>query len=150
MITRRATLGLFAAAPLVTLAHPALAAEPPIYSRRGRAIRGADPVAFFTEGQPVYGENDITHDWMGAIWYFASTENRDLFAANPEAYAPQFGGYCAWAASRGYTARTIPEAWSIVDGKLYLNANLSVRENWLAELPDVIAQGEANWPAILG
>ncbi|MEL6531865.1 MAG: YHS domain-containing (seleno)protein [Pseudomonadota bacterium] len=150
MLTRRATLGLFAAAPLITLAAPARAAEPPVFSRRGRAIRGADPVAFFTEGAPVDGSRQITHEWNGATWRFASEDNRALFVADPERYAPQFGGYCAFAAARGYVATSVPEAWSIVDDKLYLNFSLAVRDSWTAELPTIIAEGEANWPAILG
>lgn len=151
MQTRRSLLTAALVAPAVlSLTRPALAAEPPVFERRGRAIRGADPVAYFDAGRPVDGAGDITHDWNGATWHFASTETRDRFAATPEAFAPVFGGYCAWAASRGYLAPTVPEAWSIFEGRLFLNANLRVRENWLAELPDVVAQGEANWPAILG
>lgn len=151
MLTRRTLLTAAAAAPAVlTLATPALAAEPPVYQRRGRAIRGADPVAYFTESRAVDGSSQITYDWNGATWRFASIENRDRFAADPETYAPVFGGYCAWAASRGYLAATRPEAWSIFEGRLFLNANLRVREQWLAELPTIVADGEANWPAILG
>jgi len=154
MITRRATLGLLAAtAPAALIAglpSKARAAEPMVYQRRGRAIRGADPVAYFTEGRAVDGARNITFDWNGATWHFASETNRDMFAADPERYAPAFGGYCAFAASRGYLAGTRPEAWTIYEGRLYLNANLNVREQWLSELPDAIAAGEANWPAILG
>jgi YHS domain-containing protein len=154
MLTRRATLKVFAttapALALGTLATPALAAEPMVFQRRGRAIRGADPVAYFTQGRAVDGARGLAFDWNGATWHFASEANRDAFAAAPERYAPAFGGYCAFAASRGYLAGTRPEAWTIYDGRLYLNANLDVRERWLSELPDAIAQGEANWPAILG
>jgi hypothetical protein len=154
MITRRTTLGLFAtaapAALLGSLPTAALAAEPMVYQRRGRAIRGTDPVAYFTEGRPVDGERGITFEWTGATWHFASMANRDLFAADPERYAPAFGGYCAWAAAQGYVAGTRPEAWTVYDGRLYLNANLRVRSQWEAQLPTIIAQGEANWPGILG
>ena len=83
----------------------------------GTAIEGYDPVAYFTEGHPVEGESGFAHDWMDATWYFASAENRDQFAADPDRYAPQYGGYCAWAVARGYTAKIDPEAWKIVDGK---------------------------------
>lgn len=121
----------------------------PIFTRWGTAIRGADPVAYFTQGQPVYGERDITHVWGGATWRFASTENRDLFAADPEAYAPQYGGNCAWAVSQGYTASTIPEAWKIVDGKLYLNYSHSVQGRWETDIPGHIASGDTNWPKIV-
>jgi len=154
MISRRTTLGLIAATAPATMISgwpsPAQAAEPMVFQRRGRAIRGTDPVAYFTEGRPVDGARRITHDWNGATWHFASEENRALFAADPERYAPAFGGYCAWAAARGYIAATRPEAWSVYEGRLYLNANLNVRAQWEAELPTIIAEGEANWPAILG
>ena len=85
------------------------------------AIRGTDPVAYFTQGGPVAGSADFTHTWNNATWQFSSAENRDLFASNPEQYAPQYGGFCAWAMSQGYTASIDPSAWKIVDGKLYLN-----------------------------
>ena len=99
-----ATAALVAAQAVVT---PARAAEDPVYqSLFGTAIDGTDPVAYFTEGRPVAGDRGITHDWNGATWRFSSAENRDLFAASPEKYAPQYGGYCAWAVSQGY--RTSP------------------------------------------
>lgn len=149
--TRRMILTAALAAPAVLmLTTQARAAEPAVFQRRGRAIRGADPVAYFDQGRAIDGARDITQDWNGATWHFATTDNRDRFAATPDAFAPVFGGYCAWAASRGYLAATTPEAWSIFDGRLFLNANLRVRENWLAELPRIVAQGDANWPAILG
>ena len=85
----------------------------------GTAIEGYDPVAYFTESRPVEGASAFSHDWMGVTWYFASAENRVQFAAEPERYAPQYGGYCAWAVAHGYTAKIDPKAWKIVDGKLY-------------------------------
>ena len=83
------------------------------------AVGGYDPVAYFTEGKPVAGNSGITHQWKGATWRFASEKNRDLFKAEPAKYAPQYGGYCAWAVSQGYTAKGDPNHWKIVDGKLY-------------------------------
>lgn len=112
------------------------------------AIEGTDPVAYFTAGKPVEGSRDFTHEWNGAKWRFSSAKNRDLFKANPEKYAPQFGGWCAYAVSQGYTASIEPEAWSIVDGKLYLNYSLSVRKQWQADVPGHIRQGEKNWPRV--
>lgn len=150
MPTRRSFLALAAAIPALGAATLARAAEPMVFQRDGLALGGTDPVAYVSEGAPVRGEARFATDWMGARWTFASAANRDAFAADPERYAPAFGGYCAFAASRGYLAPTIPEAWSIQDGRLYLNASLRARELWLAELPGVIAAGEANWPAILG
>jgi hypothetical protein len=150
MLTRRSFIALTAALPALAAATAARAAEPRIFQSGGLALGGTDPVAYFTDSAPVAGDPAITHGWMDATWSFASAANRDAFAADPERYAPAFGGYCAFAASRGYLAPTVPEAWAIVDGRLYRNATLRAHELWLAELPDVIAAGEANWPGILG
>jgi YHS domain-containing protein len=114
----------------------------------GTAIEGYDPVAYFNEGQPVEGNSDYAHEWMGASWYFASAENRDLFAADPEKYAPQYGGYCAWAVSQGYTAEIDPDAWAVVDDKLYLNYSLDVQKQWQEDVPGNITKADANWPGI--
>src|SRR5262245_28023930 len=92
----------------------------------GTALKGYDAVAYFKESKPVKGKSEYRHDWMGAKWYFASAANRDEFAKDPEKYAPQFGGYCAWAVGHGYTANIDPEAWKIMDGKLYLNYSKDV------------------------
>jgi YHS domain-containing protein len=114
----------------------------------GTAIEGVDPVAYFTQGKPVEGRSAFSHDWMDATWYFASAENRDQFAADPEKYAPQYGGYCAWAVAQGYTAKIDPEAWKIVDGKLYLNYSKDVQAQWAHDIPGNITKGDANWPKI--
>ena len=114
----------------------------------GTAIEGVDPVAYFTEGKPVEGKSEFSHDWMDATWYFVSAENRDLFAADPDKYAPQYGGYCAWAVSQGYTAKIDPAAWEIVDDKLYLNYSKDVQAQWSQDIPGSIAKGDANWPKI--
>jgi YHS domain-containing protein len=116
----------------------------------GTAIEGYDPVAYFEQGRPVEGDGDYAHEWMGATWYFASAENRDLFAADPEKYAPQYGGYCAWAVANGYTAKIDPQAWAVVDDKLYLNYSLDVQKQWQADVPGNITKGDANWPGIRG
>ena len=115
----------------------------------GLAIRGTDPVAYFTEGGPVAGSSEFTYTWNNATWQFASAENRDLFVANPEQYAPQYGGYCAWAVSQGYTAAIDPNAWKIVDGKLYLNFNKGVQRRWERDIPGNITRANANWPGVL-
>lgn len=120
-----------------------------IHTSWGKAIDGYDPVAYFTEGKPREGSSQFTHKWMGATWRFASAKNRDAFAASPEKYAPQYGGYCAWAVSQGYTASTDPNAWKIVDGKLYLNYSLGVQRQWeQGGIPKLIQQGDANWPGL--
>jgi YHS domain-containing protein len=112
------------------------------------AIEGTDPVAYFVEGKPVEGSSEFEHEWMGATWRFASAANRDLFAADPEKYAPQYGGYCAWAVSQGYTAKIDPEAWTIVGDRLYLNYSKEVRTQWSEDVPGNITKGDANWPKL--
>ena len=94
------------------------------------ALGGYDTVAYFTDGKAVEGRQEFEHQWRGAAWRFASAANRDLFAASPEKYAPQYGGYCSWAVGHGYTANGDPKAWKIVNGKLYLNYNADVKKKW--------------------
>ncbi len=129
--------------------HAALAEKAPIFSDRNGAIRGYDPVAYFTQRAPVRGSKDFRHDWRGATWYFASGANRDKFAADPERFAPQYGGYCAYGVALGSAPPIDPDAWSIVDGKLYLNFNLPTRAVWEKDIPGYIRKADANWPAVL-
>ena len=150
-LTRRHFLTLALAAPVVAALAPRASAQTArIYAENGIAVDGSDVVAYFTEGAPVAGDPTISLDYMGAKWRFSSVENRSLFEANPSAYAPQYGGYCAYAVSQGYTAPTVPEAWSIVDDKLYLNFSTGVRSRWERDIPGHIAAANANWPAVLG
>ncbi|MEW9919581.1 YHS domain-containing (seleno)protein [Marimonas sp. MJW-29] len=142
-----AALTVIAAAPF--LAGKARAQTPQVYAEGGVAVDGTDVVAYFTEGRPIAGDPAITHDWRGATWRFASAANRDAFAADPDRYAPQYGGYCAWAVSNGYTASTVPEAWRIVDGKLYLNYSKRVQRRWEKDITGRIAAGDRNWPEVL-
>ncbi|MBP5856133.1 YHS domain-containing protein [Marivibrio halodurans] len=114
----------------------------------GVAIEGTDPVAYFTESRPVEGSSDFSVEWNGAEWHFASAENRALFEADPEKYAPAYGGYCAWAVSQGKTAGIDPEAWKIVDDRLYLNYNESVQSTWEEDIPGNIRKADENWPVI--
>lgn len=113
------------------------------------AIKGTDPVAYFTESQAVAGNAEFAYEWNDAVWHFASAENRDLFSANPEKYAPKYGGYCAWAASQGYTADIDPEAWTIVDGSLYLNFNAKIQKRWEKDIPGFISQADTKWPSVV-
>lgn len=115
----------------------------------GLAIRGTDPVAYFAEGAAISGRPEFAYSWRNATWQFASAENRDLFAANPEQYAPQYGGFCAWAVSEGYTASIDPEAWRIVDGRLYLNYSQGVQRQWEQDIPGNISRADENWPGVL-
>jgi YHS domain-containing protein len=113
----------------------------------GLALRGFDAVAYFAVDNAVKGNAKYEYAWNGAKWLFSSEENMKKFQANPEAYAPQFGGYCSFAVSEGYTADGDPEAWKVVDGKLYLNYNKQVREKWEKDQGTRIEKGTANWQA---
>jgi YHS domain-containing protein len=139
------------AAVILTAAAAFLSAAParaldPVFSDGGLAIRGFDPVAYHTEGKPVRGSSDFTHSYKGAVWRFTSAANRDAFAAEPARYAPQYGGYCAWAVAQGYTAAIDPDAWHIEDGRLYLNYSRSVQRRWAADIPGHISKADGNWP----
>ncbi|MCC7426540.1 MAG: YHS domain protein [Alphaproteobacteria bacterium] len=114
----------------------------------GVAIRGTDPVAYFTDGRPVAGRRDITAEWGGATWRFASVANRERFLAEPARYAPQYGGFCAWAVAEGYKAPIDPRAWRIVDGRLYLNYSASIQRRWERDVPGNITRADQNWPRI--
>lgn len=119
----------------------------PVFSDKNGAIRGFDPVAYFQKGAPMKGEKDLSFDWQGAIWHFANAENRRLFSENPTMYAPQYGGFCAYGLAQGNEVKIEPEAWSIVDGKLYLNYDLEVQKKWDAARADFIKTADKNWQA---
>ena len=152
MTTRRQFLTAAATLPVAAAVFPnlAIAGEPPVYQRRGFAIDGYDPVAYFTDADAVRGDDAHTSEWNGATFRFASAANKETFDADPETYAPQYGGYCAWAVANGYTAKIDPDAWSIENGKLYLNFSKRIRRRWLKDVPGNIAKGDANWPSVLG
>lgn len=150
-------LNLFAVAfvGFAIAAGPALAGDSYINTKTGGlfggsgpAIKGYDPVAYFTESQAVKGQEAHSYSWKGAEWLFASAENKKKFVANPEKYAPQYGGYCAFAITKGQTASIDPEAWHISDGKLYLNLSKSIQDRWLANKDSFIDQANRNWPDI--
>lgn len=113
----------------------------------GIALQGFDAVAYFAVDNAVQGNRNYEYVWNGAKWLFSSEENMNKFKANPEAYAPQFGGYCSYAVSEGYTAEGDPEAWKVVDGKLYLNYSPKVKEKWEQNQSERIEKGERNWVA---
>jgi YHS domain-containing protein len=113
------------------------------------ALDGYDPVAYFKGGKPVRGVAQHALQWNGATWHFSSADNKTAFEANPAGFAPQYGGYCAWAVSEGYTAKGDPNVWRIVDGKLYVNYNTSVQRNWEKDIPGHITKGDRNWPKVL-
>lgn len=119
-----------------------------IFIKGGSAIRGYDPVAYFTQGKPVKGSGQFAYNWKNANWYFSSKQNLDAFVKNPEKYSPQYGGYCAYGLSKGYKATTEPDAWTIHNGKLYLNYDLDVRDEWNKSRDERIKNADKNWPGV--
>lgn len=140
----------FVVTPLA-VAGPALADKPAIWTSIGTnvAIRGYDPVAYFTVGRPTQGVASFKASYQGAEFRFANAANRAAFIANPSRYAPQYGGYCAWAVSQGSTAGIDPNAWAIVDGKLYLNYNANIQSRWQGNRAQFIVAANRNWPLVL-
>lgn len=115
----------------------------------GSAIDGYDPVAYFKDNKPVKGDNKYVYEWNGAKWYFKNEENKADFIASPTAYAPQYGGYCAWAVIQGAAVKTDPNSWHIENGKLYLNYSAAVQEKWNKDIPGNIKKADVNWPSVL-
>jgi YHS domain-containing protein len=142
--TRRTTLALLMVSPFAN----AVRAEIVFTDENGLAIRGTDPVAYFAEEKAVKGSAEFEAGYNGSTWRFSSAENRDKFVANPEAYAPQYGGFCAYAAAKNSKAPIDPDAWTIVDGKLYLNFSKSIRRRWRKDIPGYIEAADADWPTL--
>ena len=112
---------------------------------RKLAIKGYDVVAYFVDGRPEPGDPRYEHLWRGVWWRFATAGHRDLFAASPQSYAPEFGGFCAAAMALGVAVAADPEVWTIVDGKLYLNIDKATREEWRRNLVSNIDQASGRW-----
>lgn len=145
--TRALAIGVaFASVPLGA----ALADKPAVFVERFQpaAAGGYDVTSFFT-GAPVAGAAQFTATHNGATYRFASAANRARFVANPVAYAPQYGGYCAWAVSQGYTAPGRPQHWRVVDNKLYFNYNGEIQSRWERNIPGFISSANTNWPTVL-
>jgi len=128
-MNRRFLIKLVGSLMLLAAVTPILAKDV-VFSNRKGAIRGYDSVAYFTEGKPVKGSKEFTYEWHGAKWRFSSQENLDLFKGDPDKYAPQYGGYCAYGLSKNSLVKINPDAWTIHEGKLYLNYSKSVRNAW--------------------
>lgn len=127
------------------------AAEKPVYTGflNDKAVGGYDTVAYFTDKAAVKGRPEFSTKWNGATWLFSSQKNRDMFMKNPEQYAPQYGGYCAYAVALGKTASADPMAWKIVNGKLYLNYDEGVKKMWEENQADYVTKADRNWPDII-
>lgn len=154
-MNRRAFLAPIIVAALLALPGPAVvpafAASPEIFTGLvpGTAIGGYDAVAYHTQGQAVPGSTEFTFPWKGAEWRFASLENLELFRAYPQAYAPKYGGYCAYGVAKGYAVKGEPEIWKIVEGQLYLNYDRRIQRWWEADIPGHIAEAADKWPNVL-
>ncbi len=149
MILRSLRSGLAALALVLASGGAASAVDPVNKSFLDVAVKGTDVVAYFTQGKAVRGSREHVAEWNGATWRFSSAEHRELFAGDPEKYAPQYGGYCAYAVSQGATAPIDPEAWKIVDGRLYLNLDQDIQTVWERDIPGYVAQADENWPKLL-
>jgi hypothetical protein len=114
----------------------------------GVAIKGYDTVAYFTEGRAIKGQKEFEFSWQDAHWHFANVAHRDIFAGNPERYAPKFGGFCSMYMTRGRMAAADPEAWTIVDGKLYMKFSKAARDRWRPNKTENIKKAEKNWDKI--
>ncbi len=128
----------------------ALAADP-LYTGffSNTFLQGYDPVAYFTQGAPVKGRKDLSTEYEGVQIRFASEAHRSLFLQDPEAYLPQYGGYCAWAVAQGKTAKGDARYWKIVDDKLYLNYDKKIQAAWERDIPGFIEQAQGHWPTVL-
>ena len=115
----------------------------------GTALKGYDAVAYHTVGRPLEGSRKFSHTWSGATWRFASAENRDLFVAKPERYAPAYGGYCAYGVAEGVKFDINPSVWSIVDGRLYLNKSHGVKRYWVRDIAGYIKRANAHWQRLM-
>ena len=126
------------------------AAKGPTYvDRKGVAIRGYDTVAYFTEKQPVKGSKEFQYEWNGGLWQFSSAEHLEMFKQSPEKYAPQYGGYCAYAVANRSYARIDPNVFTILNNKLYLNYNDRVKKRWTKKRSKFIVQADEFWPQLL-
>jgi hypothetical protein len=149
-MNRRTLLALAAFLPAALAAAPAFAGKSEIFTGLvdGVAVGGYDAVSYFS-GKPLEGSKEFSTKWKNTEWRFASAANLKAFTASPEKYAPQYGGYCAFAVSKGATAKGDPMAWTVNDGKLYLNYSTAVREEWRSDIPGNVAAANGNWPKVL-
>lgn len=112
------------------------------------AVSGYDAVAYFKLEKAIEGSKQFEVKWQNAVWRFSSKENMEQFQKSPEKYAPQYGGFCAWAVGNNYTASADPTCWKVVNGKLYLNYNKSVQEKWQKEMDSLIQSADKNWETL--
>lgn len=147
MIDRRTFLGCLVAAPFV--ARPAFAGCAAVQTMGGYAIGGVDPCGYFREGAVVMGTDAHLLMWHNAVWRFASRANMVAFESDPRAFAPQYGGFCAFTLAEGEVAQSVPEAWAIHEGKLYLTKSRQARDQWLQDAAQLIRMADSHWPTAL-
>ncbi|MFC0515784.1 YHS domain-containing (seleno)protein [Mucilaginibacter angelicae] len=121
-----------------------------IFAPGGKAIKGYDPVAFFKESKPVKGSDKFQYKWKDATWFFSTNENLEAFKADPEKYAPQYGGYCAYGTSQGHKAPTQTDTWTVLNDKLYFNYNDKLKELWTKDQANLIKIADEKWPEVKG
>ncbi|MGC4038937.1 MAG: YHS domain-containing (seleno)protein [Chitinophagaceae bacterium] len=139
---------LLFAGTMILLIIQAAAQKSEIFVKDGAAIRGYDAVAYFTSGKPVKGSKEFSVNYKDATWLFSSKQNAETFKANPEKYLPQYGGYCAYGLANGHKATTEPDAWTILNGKLYLNYDKDIQQKWNKKQADYIIAADKYWPTI--
>lgn len=147
----------FCAALLIAVSAQAQADQPPVNTltnsffakRTDTAINGYDTVAYFTEHKPVKGQDAFAYEWKGAKWKFASEKNLDLFKKDPEHYAPQYGGYCAYGVAKDDLVKIDPQQFTVLGGKLYLNYDADVQKDWLKDRDGFIIQANDKFPLLL-
>ena len=128
--------------------HGQAASAGAFYARDGVALAGFDPVAYFDDGRPVQGSPEHSATYKGSVFRFASQAHRDAFAADPARFAPQYDGFCAFGVAGGYKAAIDPEAFTVVDDRLYLNYDRDVQQEWSTDIPGFVARADRNWPAV--
>lgn len=147
MMNRRTMLGLLATTPLA--ATPAFSGPERVYSVDGYAIGGYDPVAYFVSTSPVLGSHAHMLMWRGAVWRFETATNQAIFERNPWAFAPRYGGYCAYSLSRGDLAPSDPLAWAIHEDRLYLTHSTDALRRWSSDIAGHVARADDRWPRVL-
>lgn len=139
---------IITAAVMLLATFSAKAQQSEIFATNGKAIKGYDAVAFFKQAKPVKGFDSLSYTYKGVQWIFSSRENMEAFTKNPEHYAPQYGGYCAYGASQGHKAPTETDTWTIVNDMLYFNYNAKVKDMWVKDQPAFIEEANKQWPMI--
>ena len=152
MLNKRTFVSLAAAVALLTAAAvttPAIAAGPQVNATiTGLALRGYDPVAYFTDGKPVVGDFAIVAQYEGATYRFASKDHKALFEKDPAKYVPQYGGFCAFGTAQGFKVDGDPNVWKIVDDRLYLNLAPPVAERWSQDIAGYIKTADEKWETL--